>query len=49
MWITNAGISEVFIIFAKTDKSAGPRGITAFLVDKGTPGFPPRTFTRSWV
>jgi butyryl-CoA dehydrogenase len=39
MWITNAGISEVFIIFAKTDKSAGPRGITAFLVDKGTPGF----------
>lgn len=38
MWITNAGISEVFIIFAKTDKSAGARGITAFLLDKGTPG-----------
>ena len=39
MWITNAGISEVAIIFAKTDKEAGARGITAFLVDKDTPGY----------
>jgi butyryl-CoA dehydrogenase len=39
MWITNGGIADVAIIFAKTDKNAGARGITAFLVDKGTPGF----------
>lgn len=38
MWITHANQSDVFIIFAKTDKDAGARGITAFLVDKGTPG-----------
>jgi len=39
MWITNAGIADVALIFAKTDKSAGARGITAFLVDKDTPGY----------
>ena len=39
MWITNAGIADVAMIFAKTDKSAGARGITAFLVDKDTPGY----------
>ena len=39
MWITNAGISDVAIVYAKTDKNAGAKGITAFLVDKGTPGF----------
>ena len=39
MWITNAGIADVAIIFAKTDKDAGARGITAFLVDKDTPGY----------
>ena len=39
MWITNAGIADVAIIFAKTDKDAGARGVTAFLVDKDTPGY----------
>lgn len=39
MWITNGGIADVAIVFAKTDKDAGAKGVTAFLVDKGTPGF----------
>ncbi len=39
MWITNAGVADVAVVFAKTDKKAGHRGITAFLVEKGTPGF----------
>lgn len=39
MWITNAGIADVAMVFAKTDKSAGARGITAFLVDKDIPGY----------
>lgn len=39
MWITNGGIADVAMVFAKTDKSAGARGITAFLVDKDTPGY----------
>lgn len=39
MWITNAGIADVALIFAKTDKNAGPKGISAFLVDRDTPGF----------
>ena len=39
MWITNAGISDVAVVYAKTDKNAGARGITAFLVDKDTPGY----------
>ncbi|MGI6308053.1 MAG: acyl-CoA dehydrogenase family protein [Dethiobacteria bacterium] len=42
MWITHADVCEVSIIFAKTDKDKGARGITAFLVDKGTPGFTPQ-------
>ncbi len=39
MWITNATFAEVAIVFAKTDPAAGPKGITAFLVDKDTPGY----------
>jgi alkylation response protein AidB-like acyl-CoA dehydrogenase len=39
MWITNGGIADLALVFAKTDKSAGARGITAFIVEKGTPGF----------
>ncbi|NLC11570.1 MAG: acyl-CoA dehydrogenase [Firmicutes bacterium] len=39
MWITNAGKADVAIIFAKTDKDAGARRVTAFLVDKDTPGY----------
>jgi butyryl-CoA dehydrogenase len=38
-WITNAGIADLAIVYAKTDKDAGPKGITAFLVEKGTEGF----------
>jgi len=33
-WITNAGISELYVVFAKTDPAAGPRGVSCFLVEK---------------
>jgi alkylation response protein AidB-like acyl-CoA dehydrogenase len=33
-WITNAGISDIYIVFAKTDPDAGGRGISCFLVEK---------------
>jgi len=33
-WITNAGISDVYIVFAKTDPTAGSRGISCFLVER---------------
>ena len=39
LWITNASEAELFIVFATADPSAGHRGITAFLVDRDTPGF----------
>jgi isovaleryl-CoA dehydrogenase len=39
MWITNGPIAETIVIYAKTDPKAGPRGITAFLVENGFPGF----------
>jgi isovaleryl-CoA dehydrogenase len=39
MWITNAPHAEVLVVYAKTDPSAGPRGITAFIVEKGMKGF----------
>ena len=39
MWITNAPHADTLVIYAKTDKDAGPRGITAFLVEKGFKGF----------
>ena len=38
-WITNGPDADVLVVYAKTDMSAGPRGITAFLVEKGMPGF----------
>jgi len=38
-FITSGGFSNVVILFAMTDKAKGTRGITAFLVEKGTPGF----------
>ncbi|HUN60519.1 MAG TPA: acyl-CoA dehydrogenase family protein [Candidatus Sulfotelmatobacter sp.] len=37
-WVTNGSAAGVYIIFAKTDPSAGGKGITAFLVEPGTPG-----------
>jgi isovaleryl-CoA dehydrogenase len=39
MWITNGPDAEVLVVYAKTDVSAGPKGITAFLVEKGMHGF----------
>jgi alkylation response protein AidB-like acyl-CoA dehydrogenase len=38
-WITNAGISDYYVVFAKTDRSAGHRGISAFVVEHPTAGF----------
>jgi isovaleryl-CoA dehydrogenase len=39
MWITNGGDADVLVVYAKTDVNAGPRGITAFLIEKGMKGF----------
>ncbi|KAL4444700.1 hypothetical protein ABPG77_002517 [Micractinium sp. CCAP 211/92] len=39
MWITNGPIASTLIVYAKTDTAAGPHGITAFIVEKGMPGF----------
>ena len=39
MWITNGPDAEVVVVYAKTDPAAGPRGITAFIVEKGSAGF----------
>lgn len=38
IFITNGGEADVYIVFAKTDPSKGSRGITAFIVEKNTPG-----------
>ena len=38
-WITNGPEAETLVVYAKTDSRAGPKGITAFLVEKGTRGF----------
>ena len=39
VWITNAGVSDFYTVFAKTDPDAGHRGISAFVVEKDSPGF----------
>ena len=39
MWITNGPDADIFVVYAKTDPAAGPRGISAFIVERGTPGF----------
>jgi alkylation response protein AidB-like acyl-CoA dehydrogenase len=39
LWITNAHEADIFIVFATVDPSAGYRGITAFIVERGFPGF----------
>jgi butyryl-CoA dehydrogenase len=41
-WITNAGIADLAVVYAKTDPEAGARGITAFLVERGFEGFSTR-------
>jgi len=38
MWITNGGDADVQIVYAYTDPSAGPKGLSAFIVERGTPG-----------
>lgn len=38
-WITNGGAADIYTIIAITDKSKGPRGASAYIVEKGTPGF----------
>lgn len=38
-WITNAPKADVLIVYAKTDPGAGPKGITAFIIEKGMAGF----------
>jgi alkylation response protein AidB-like acyl-CoA dehydrogenase len=39
LWITNGNEADMFIVFANVNPDAGYRGITAFIVDRGTPGF----------
>ncbi|MFC7398765.1 isovaleryl-CoA dehydrogenase [Chelatococcus sp. GCM10030263] len=39
MWITNGPVAETLVVYAKTDPAAGPRGISAFIVEKGMAGF----------
>ena len=41
MWITNGPVADTLVIYAKTDRTAGARGITAFIVEKGMKGFTP--------
>ncbi len=38
-WISNGGIADFYVVFARTGEAAGARGITAFIVDAGIPGF----------
>ena len=39
IFITNGGAADIYIIFAMTDRTKGNKGISAFIVEKGTPGF----------
>ena len=41
MWITNGPIADTLVVYAKTDRTAGARGITAFIIEKGMKGFAP--------
>jgi len=38
-WITNGGEAEIYTVFCVTDATRGPRGVSAIVVEKGTPGF----------
>jgi acyl-CoA dehydrogenase len=38
-WISNGGIADFYVVFARTGEAAGARGISAFIVDADTPGF----------
>jgi len=37
-WVTSAGLASLFVVFVRTDKAAGTKGISCLIVDKGTPG-----------
>ena len=39
MWITNGGDAATLVVYAKTDLNAGPKGMTAFIIEKGMKGF----------
>src|ERR1700732_928843 len=39
MWITNGPLADTLVVYAKTDRTAGARGITAFIIEKGMRGF----------
>ncbi|CAL9118312.1 unnamed protein product [Musa textilis] len=39
MWCTNGPVAQTLVVYAKTDTSAGSKGITAFIIEKGMPGF----------
>ncbi|MFD1336535.1 acyl-CoA dehydrogenase [Oceanobacillus iheyensis] len=39
VWITNGGVADIYIVFAKTDTDANHKGISAFIIEKGTEGF----------
>ncbi len=39
MWITNGPDADILVVYAKTDPTAGPKGITTFLIEKGMDGF----------
>jgi alkylation response protein AidB-like acyl-CoA dehydrogenase len=39
MWITNGAEAEIYVVFANVDRAAGYKGITAFVVERGFPGF----------
>jgi isovaleryl-CoA dehydrogenase len=39
MWITNGGDADTLVVYAKTDPEMGARGMTAFIIEKGFPGF----------
>ncbi len=39
IFITNGGVAETFVVFAMTDRSKGTKGISAFIIEKGMPGF----------
>ena len=38
-WVTNGGIADLFVVFVSTSPASGSRGISCFLIEKGTPGF----------
>ena len=39
MWITNGPTADVLVVYAKTDLNAAQKGISTFIIEKGTPGF----------